>query len=34
MILSYYEAVDKYGSEYKLTRAVSEGIVFKQEEGI
>ena len=34
MIFTYNEAVTKYGSEYKLKKAVSEGVVFKQEEGI
>lgn len=34
MILSYKEAVDKCGSEYKLSQAVSEQQIFKQESGI
>ena len=34
MILTYNEAITKYGNEYKLKKAVSEGIVFKQEDGI
>ena len=34
MILSYQEAVNKYGSEYKLHQAVLSGEIFKQEAGI
>ncbi|MBO4485315.1 MAG: hypothetical protein J5738_08005 [Lachnospiraceae bacterium] len=34
MLLSYNEAIERYGSEYKLERAISDGIVFKQEEGV
>ena len=34
MLLSYYEAVNKYGSEYKLSKAVSNEKIFKQEHGI
>ena len=34
MVLSYKDAVQKYGSEYNLVKAVVEGTVFKQEEGI
>jgi len=34
MILSYNEAVDICGSEYKLTRAMADGKIFKQEEGV
>ena len=34
MILSYQEAVNKCGSEYKLHQAVLSGTIYKQEEGI
>jgi hypothetical protein len=34
MILSYNEAVKKYGSSYKLTKAVAEKKIYKLEEGI
>ena len=34
MILSYKEAVLKYGNDYNLTKAVSDGLIFKQEEGV
>ncbi len=34
MILSYKEAVEKYGNEYKLSQAVADQRVFKQESGI
>ena len=34
MIMSYTEAVEKYGSQYQLARTVAEGRVYKLEEGI
>lgn len=34
MIMSYKEAVQKYGNEYKLTKALSEGSIFRLEEGV
>ena len=34
MILSYNEAVDMFGSEYKLSCAVAEKEIYKQENGI
>ena len=34
MILSYKEAVERCGNEYKLARAVSDQVLFKQESGI
>ena len=34
MILSYKEAVEKYGNEYKLSQAVADQRIFKQESGI
>ncbi len=34
MILSYNEAVERYGSEYRLSRAVSDKKIYKQEDGI
>ena len=34
MILSYSEAVNRFGSEYKLGRAVSDKKIFKQEDGV
>ena len=34
MILSYKEATSRYGNDYNLTKAVSDGLIFKQEEGV
>lgn len=34
MILSYQEAVNQYGSEYRLLQAISANMIFKQESGI
>ena len=34
MILSYREAVEKCGSEYKLSQAVLTGCIFKEDSGI
>lgn len=34
MILSYKEATQKYGNNYNLAKAVSNGLLFKQEEGV
>jgi len=34
MILSYNEAVNQFGSEYKLAKAVEEKRIFRHEEGI
>ena len=34
MILSYKEAAQKCGNDYNLMKAVSEGSIFKQEEGV
>lgn len=34
MILSYNEAIKQYGNAYKLDKAVSEGAIYKKEEGI
>lgn len=34
MMMSYTEAVKKYGSQYQLARAVTEGRLYKLEEGI
>ena len=34
MIYSYNEATEKYGNEYKLSKAVEEGSVFKLESGL
>lgn len=34
MILSYSEAVNQFGSEYKLAKAVEEKRIFRHEEGI
>ena len=34
MIYSYSEAVNQFGSEYKLAKAVEEGRIFRHEEGI
>ena len=34
MIISYKEAIEKFGSEYKLRQAVADGAIFKEEDGI
>jgi len=34
MIMTYNEAVSEYGSEYRLSRAVAEKSIFRQESGI
>ena len=34
MILSYKEAALKFGNDYNLTKAVSDGLIFKQEDGV
>ena len=34
MILSYKEATSRYGNDYNLKKAVSDGVLFKQEEGV
>jgi len=34
MLLSYYEAINKFGSEYKLSRALSDRKLYKQEDGV
>ena len=34
MVLTYNEAVEKYGTAYKLSRAVEDQMVYKQEDGI
>ena len=34
MVLSYKEAALRFGNDYNLTKAVSDGVIFKQEEGI
>ncbi len=34
MLFSYNEAIDMYGSEYRLGRAVSDKKLYKQEEGV
>ena len=34
MILSYKEATSRYGNDYNLAKAVSDGVLFKQEEGV
>ena len=34
MLLSYKEAVNRSGSEYKLAKAVKEQVLYKQEDGI
>ena len=34
MVLSYKEAALRFGNDYNLTKAVSDGVIFKQEEGV
>lgn len=34
MILSYQECLDKYGSDYKLKKELSDGKLFMEEKGL
>lgn len=34
MVLSYNEAINQYGNAYRLSQAISDGRIFKLEEGI
>ena len=34
MLLSYKEAVKEYGNQYRLTRALEDGKLYKMEDGV